>query len=194
MERLAIINKIRARIDELSPPNSPVVSVGLVITNPTDTLIDEMLDESLLFVLNNSSSVFLPQKSGGVVSVGIDDTTGYIEIPDDYVKLVSFRMKDWMMPVVFASKVSSKLFNRFISGGPHKPQCCIMKRDGKNVLCYYSVRDSHEVEHFYYVPEIKVEELDDCLVDLLCWVCTSRVLPIVGVDNVKALEMVNSML
>ena len=193
MERSAIINKTLRRIDELTPANSTIVDVGLVETNPVGELVDEMLDESLLFVLNNSSSIYLPRIDIMPTVYKIDETTGYVLLVD-FVKLISFQMKEWIMPVLFASKVSSKLFNRFISGAPHKPQCCIMKRDGGNVLCYFSVRNSHEVEHFYYVPLIKAEELDANLVDLLCWVCASRVLPIVGIDNTKALEMVNSML
>lgn len=51
MNRTALINQVKSKIDELSPEDAVLVDVGLTDEKPIDTIIDELLDESAKEVL-----------------------------------------------------------------------------------------------------------------------------------------------
>ena len=91
------------------------------------------------------------------------DGTGYVELPDDFYLLSSFKMGGWQKAVQEASLinelVSSIQSNEYTRGSEIRPVCVIdleeIAGDIKRVLRYYSVKKSlseHTIEQAIYVP------------------------------------------
>lgn len=101
-------------------------------------------------------------KSAGLVP-DLSHGTGYVELPDDFYLLSSFRMQGWQKAVQEASMinelVSSIQSNDYTRGSVIRPVCVIDLQEVsgaiKHVLRYYSLpKDltAHAVEQAIYVP------------------------------------------
>ena len=64
MERSALINKVKTRIDEVSASGDVIIEVGVENTKPYDSIIGELLDESALEVLLKAPFYRLKISSG----------------------------------------------------------------------------------------------------------------------------------
>ncbi len=93
-----------------------------------------------------------------------DDGSGFVVLPDDFMRLVSFRMSDWKRTVFEAigegdpryALQSSKW--RGIRGNPEKPVCAIVRRSEGKVLEFYSCNDmGATVEQACYIPVPKID-------------------------------------
>lgn len=86
------------------------------------------------------------------------DGSGYIVLPDDFLRLVSFKLASWNRTVTSAAEEGSSTDlmqrNVFTRGTPLKPVCVFGHRaDGKRIMEYFIAGDdNHEVERALYVP------------------------------------------
>lgn len=190
MERSALINKVKTRIDEVSASGDVIVDVGVENTKPFDSIIDELLDESALEILLKAPFYRLPvYKATNLTAVKDtnDDRIGSITLPNDFIRLVSFKMKGWLQPVLsFAlpgDAVAIKQSNKYIRGGVAKPVAVLYKDDTSMYINYYSVASAsdHEVTEFNYIKRLTADVItDDQLVDAMCWICAGKTLGIIG--------------
>lgn len=191
MERSALINKVKTRIDEVSASGDVIVDVGVENTKPFDSIIDELLDESALEILLKAPFYRLPVcKATNLTAVKDtnDDRIGSITLPNDFIRLVSFKMKGWLQPVLsFAlpgDAVAIKQSNKYIRGGVAKPVAVLYKDDTSMLyINYYSVvsASDHEVAEFNYIKRLTADGItDDQLVDAMCWICAGKTLGIIG--------------
>lgn len=194
MERSTIINKVKTRIDEVSASGDVIVNVGVENTKPYDSIIDELLDESALEILLKAPFYRLTISSGNVSPVkdSTDNHIGTITLPTDFLRLVSFRMKEWQQPVtsfaIQGDEVAQKQANKHIRGGVAKPVAVLSKSNSGYVATYYSVQSSHELKEFLYIKKDTAENMADSqLIDAMTWICAGKVL---GVLNQPTLSNV----
>lgn len=190
MERSELINKVKTRIDEVSASGDVIVDVGVENTKPFDSIIDELLDESALEILLKAPFYRLPVYKATNLSATKDtndDYIGSIDLPNDFVRLVSFKMKGWLQPVLsFAlpgDAVAIKQSNKYIRGGVAKPVAVLYKDDSSMYVNYYSVasKDDHQVTEFFYIKRLTAKEItDDLLIDALSWICAGKTLGVLG--------------
>lgn len=190
MERSALINKVKTRIDEVSASGDVIVDVGVENTKPFDSIIDELLDESALEILLKAPFYRLPVYKATNLTAKKDtndDRIGSITLPNDFIRLVSFKMKGWLQPVLsFAlpgDAVAIKQSNKYIRGGVAKPVAVLYKDDSSMYVNYYSVasKDDHQVTEFFYIKRLTADGItDDQLVDAMCWICAGKTLGIIG--------------
>lgn len=184
MTRQELINAVKTRIDELSPLDGVVALAGLVHDKPVDTFADCLLDECAREILMCAPAFRLSPETGLAQAVDDGEGTGHVVLPEGYLRLLEFKMKEWRRPVnavaVAGSDVALRQHSPFTRGGCCKPVCVFGHRDGKPVLEYYTVRGDHTVERFSYVRDVPAEDIPVELQDALAWWCASRLLEITG--------------
>lgn len=192
MERSALINKAKTRIDEVSASGDVIIEVGVENTKPYDSIIDELLDESALEILLKAPFYRLKITSASLMGTADsgDGKTGSITLPDDFIRLVSLKMSDWHRPVsVFAlpgDEIDKMQSNKHIRGGVAKPVAVLHKGTTGYKAKYYSVNSSHEVEEFLYIKRDTAENIADSqLVDAMCWICAGKTLGVLGEQNLS---------
>lgn len=187
-----LVNKVKTRIDEVSASGDAIVDVGVENTKPYDSIIKELLDESALEILLKAPFYRLPiyTETPTVTQDVNDKKIGTIQIPSDFVRLVSFKMKGWLQPVTsFAlpgDAVATKQSNKYIRGGVAKPVAVLYKNSTSNYAQYYSLAsdtDEHKVVEFFYVKKLDAASFSGVcieLVDAMCWVCAGKTLGVLG--------------
>lgn len=189
MEREQLINKIKTRIDEVSASGDAIVDVGVENTKPYDSIISELLDESAMEILLKAPFYRLNVTTGSVQAIkdSNDEKIGTITLPDDFVRLVSFKMASWLQPVTaFAfpgDAVATKQSNKYIRGGVAKPVAVLYRTDAGYMAHYYSVPSAsdHIVDEFLYIKKADATEIADSqMVDAMCWVCAGKTLGVLG--------------
>ena len=183
MQRQQIINEVKIKLEE----SHPYEDVEVINSPLIKELLDECTDETQLL-----APVYLLQPEEHAVStndiVENPDNTGYIVLPDDFLRLVSFKMSAWKKALIEAISEDHPKYNLqkniYTRGGISKPVAVIRYEPGENnrkVIEYYSVtNNNHNVDRLLYVNRKKAENLQNDLVDPLTWICASKVLEIEG--------------
>lgn len=187
MERQELINRVKAKCDEILPVDAGVCELLILPnTKSIDIVAGEVLDEAARDVLLKAPAGHLRGTICLNPPVGDDDGTGYVDLPDDFIRLLEFKMSDWQRPVTMVceegSSVALKQYNRYMRGGIAKPVCVLGHEKNSRALRYYSSGE-HDVDRFVYVADCPAEELPELLQDALTWLCTSRVLKIFGKES-----------
>ena len=123
--------------------------------------IHEAADSSLLddgLLIPTSGLAMLQIEPGG---------PGYVRLPDDFMRLVIFKMTKWKRPVVEAiSDTDPRYFpqkSEFsgIRGGVDKPVCAVTTGNASKILEFYSLppgETDKSVEKARYLPLPKIED------------------------------------
>jgi len=128
-----------------------------------------------------------------IIEVDAPKGTGYVELPDDFLVLSSFKMKGWDIACFEAQleneQILRKQSNEFTRGNPKRP-VCVISAIGTNgtageVLRYYSLpkcadSDGHIIEQALYIPNVREladsPEIDERLFEPLAYLCASQVM------------------
>ena len=93
-----------------------------------------------------------------------EDGKGFIILPNDFMRLISFRMSDWTRTVYEAISESDPQYalqsSRFkgICGNPEKPVVAIVRRSEGKVLEFYSCKtEEATVAQATYLPVPKID-------------------------------------
>lgn len=181
MDRKRLQNEVKIKLEEIHPDEDiEVINSPLI-----DSLLNESTDEVQLL-----APIYLLDATEHAVStndqVENTDNTGYIVLPDDFLRLVSFKMSVWKRAVTQAISEENPLYNKqkntYTRGGIAKPVAVIRFEPSENnrkVLEYYSVtNNNHNIDRLLYVDRKFAENLQDDLVDPLTWICASKVLDV----------------
>lgn len=124
--------------------------------------IHEAADSSLL-----DDGLLIPLTEAGQPTIQVSpDGSGYVKLPDDFMRLVIFKMTQWKRPVVVAlSDTDPRYFmqkSRFlgIRGGVDKPVCAITTGEASKILEFYSLSPGEldtSVEKARYLPLPSIE-------------------------------------
>lgn len=187
MTRQELINAVKTKIDELSASDGRVIPIGLLYDKPVDSFADGLLDECAREVLMNAPAWRLKGDTAALVMRGNRDGSGYAVLPENFLRLVEFKMPEWECAVTeiaeAGSGVARKQRMRFLRGGCSKPVCVLGHRVEGRVMEYYSVKRRHEAERFVYVRSVAAEDVQVDLQDVVAWWCASRILEITGRAN-----------
>ena len=194
--RQSAINYIKAKLDELVPGGEGMtfsLSSEPNITNHLDLLINAHLDECVKdVILSAPISVLFPTADTTTTgTVNTDAKTGYVVLPNNFLRLSSFKMTEWLKdidtPITPKDPKYKKQSNEFLRGGISKPVAVLTwKNVGsvmKRVLEYYSVETAHTIEKLLYIPETIAEDfiaVNPNLVDSLAWMTASKIMQITG--------------
>ena len=184
MTRQELINEVKTKVDELSASDDKVVPFSIYNGKPIDSFADGLLDECAREVLLNAPAHHLDGSSSSVYPNKNADGSGYFYWSSDWLRILSFKMKEWKRAVTeFAepgSDVALKQSNVFLRGGVCKPVCVLGHRSGWRVVEYYSVKRSHDVDWCVVVRVCPAEDVSVALQPALTWFCASKVLQILG--------------
>lgn len=191
-------NLVKTDMEELSPQwESEVLQTDAIgIERYIETKLPEAIRQVLLSVSPSMleavpfDAALLPQKN--------QDGSGIVPLPEDWMKMVSFKMKGWNRPVTeFLAEedpLAIRQQNLFLRGGSLKPVCVIGHTpEGILSLFYYSLPAYvrvHEIEQALYLPCPK--EVDGGydfprrLMPEVCYVCAALVYDILGRPDMAA--------
>lgn len=121
--------------------------------------------------------------------VTYQDGTGYLALPDDFMRLIIFKLATWSRPVIEPISDTDPMYfaqhSRFkgIRGGTDKPVCAITTGTSGRVLEFFSIKEgtTASVEKAKYLPLPKIESNDTIkicrkLVQPSMWQCAGLVM------------------
>ena len=131
-----------------------------------DELIRAKLAAAVRSVIEMCPAQLLDAESldfGTVKPVDAGDGCGYILLPDDFLRLVSFKLKTWNRAVTSVAEEGSSTDlmqrNPFTRGTPLKPACVFSHHaEGQRTMEYFTAgkgedgKADHSIERALYIP------------------------------------------
>ena len=163
-----IIDKVRIVMDETVNVVSPLFDATAL---DLDTIIRQSLPDAVKAIHNTAPTHLLDGKIIASTPVNNQDGSGCILLPDDFMRLIIFKLDGWKRPVVIPITDQHPDYilqkNKYVRGGTDKPVCAITtNRSGKKILEYYSLPGSyatHTISQALYIP---VPEIIDNKIDI----------------------------
>lgn len=200
------INRVIHILNE-SDPTEGVELIGGDMTN-VSLYIEKLFPAAWRKSVSLLPSRFFEETdfSGSPRVTDAPDGTGYIMLPDDFLKLSRFKMKGWKQSCMDAIEssplVDRKQSNEYLRGTPQRPVCVLrsMYADGRyrKTLHYYSLpksnmADKHVIEEASYIRNLLIMPfelpLSDEAIDPVAYLCAATVLlSFEKFDTAKALE------
>lgn len=111
------------------------------------------------------------------------DGSGFVVLPDDFMRLMAFKMSDWERVVTDAITVDDPMYakqsSRYkgIRGNKQKPVCAIVNRPEGRVLEFYSCdNESATMEMGVYRPYPKIDEYKGVEISERCYMAVVYVI------------------
>lgn len=161
-----MVKDVKVAID-MNRNDVPLLTEGDPETLTLDEIIYAKLTEGVRLVEMEAPSRLL--ESGHEIGeermfVG-DDGKGFIVLPEDFMRLVAFRMSDWKRTVFEAITEDDPLYAlqsskwKGVCGTVEKPVVAIVRRSEGKVLEFYSCRDGNAtVTHGTYLPYPRIDK------------------------------------
>lgn len=155
---------VRIAVD-MNRESTPLLLDGDTETTSFDDIIYAKLTDAVRMVEMEAPLNLLEQghQFGDNVVWG-EDGKGWILLPDDFMRLVVFKMSDWRHSVSEAITQDDPKYSRQwsrwkgICGNPEKPVVAIVNRAEGNVLEFFSCHDdTATVEQAVYVPLPRID-------------------------------------
>lgn len=163
-----MIRDVRVAID-MNCVEKSLLGSGDEDTLRLDEIIGSKLSEGARLVLVEAPSRLL-ESGHDFVNEDLsnffmgEDGKGFVILPDDFLRLVSFRMSDWSRTVYDAISENDPRYAlqssrwKGICGNPEKPVAAVVRRSEGLVLEFYSCRDRDAtVAQASYVPVPRVD-------------------------------------
>jgi len=135
--RLALINLVKAKLDEVIPEGEGLqfsLEDEKNVSDPLDLLINAILNEAGKRVLMNCPKHYLVSVkcANSAIPNSIDKKIGIIPLPDNFLRFISLKMAEWEREVAEpipdnSLKILSQ-YNKITRGGTYKPQAILGKR------------------------------------------------------------------
>jgi hypothetical protein len=198
--RMERIQGVKVKIDEMMPEGEGSqfsVEDDTNNTNILDLYINSRLDPAAkilmqiapIHVIIGIDAIDTNLDEPAIPVRSEDNLTGYVILPDDYIRLIAFKMDGWYREVTELFKHGDSKYNKqytVLRGGKNKPACNITQKvigaTVKKIIEYFSLDalDDHIIEKFIYVGEIAAEDVQANLTDALEWICAKNILQITG--------------
>lgn len=173
MNRTAIMDGVKAKIDEVTPQG---------VSSPLEDLIGPAMNDCAVTLLGDLPSGMAPTETLPTTSM-TRDTEGeraYIPVPEDYVKVARIRFSSWEKAVTKAIPIESADYileeNPYTRGGYARPRVWI----GDFGLECSRVAPEDTVTEALYIKRLLPENLPDITLEALEWLTASVVLQIVN--------------
>lgn len=156
---------VRVAVD-MNHSSTPLLVDDDIDTESFDEIIYAKLVDAVRVVEQEAPLHLLEQghQFGGDNVNWTENGKGWLVLPDDFMRLVVFKMSDWKLSVSDAISQDDPLylrqFSRWkgISGNPEKPVVAIVNRAEGTVLEFFSCNDdTATIEQAVYVPYPKID-------------------------------------
>lgn len=156
---------VRVAIDA-NIDNAPLLVEEDVDTLRLDDIIVSKLADAVRLVEMEAPINMLEQgHQFGEAVTWRDGGKGWVLLPDDFMRLVVFKMSDWLHGVSDAISQSDPAYQRQfskwkgVSGNPERPVVAIVNRAEGNILEFFSCNDSTAtVDQAVYIPFPNIDE------------------------------------
>lgn len=172
----AIERDVRVALDE-NDVSTQLVQMGDVDTLALNDIIRSKIVEAVRRVELAAPAHLLEEGHG--FSSGIywnGDGSGWVLLPDDFMRLIAFRMSDWERTVYEAISVDDPLYakqsSRYkgIRGNVQKPVCAIVNRAEGKALEFYACKDNTAmIVRAGYVPYPHIDKDDGIDISEKCY-------------------------
>lgn len=105
-----------------------------------------------------------------------ENGSGWTLLPDDFMRLVAFRMSDWERTCYMAISADDPLYDlqssryKGIRGNVQKPVCAVVNRAEGKVLEFYSCNSEEAyVKRASYIPYPSIDEEDGIDISERCY-------------------------
>ncbi len=167
---------VRIALDE-NDVNTQLVQMGDVDTLALNDIIRSKIVEAVRRVELAAPAHLLEE--GHDFSSGIywnGDGSGWVLLPDDFMRLIAFRMSDWERTVYEAISVDDPLYakqsSRYkgIRGNVQKPVCAIVNRAEGKALEFYACKDNTAmIVRAGYLPYPSIDANDGIDISQRCY-------------------------
>lgn len=158
-----LVRQIRLVMDENTDESALLSDATNLDLN---RMIAARLPEGARLVHERAPTRLIDGRPMNCTPVHRQDGSGYVELPDDFMRLVIFRLDGWKRPVTRPIEDTSPEYalqkNKYVRGNSDKP-VCVLSTDGSGnkILEYYSLPASVAdpvVTHAAYVPYPEVSD------------------------------------
>lgn len=170
-----IIKEVRVALDR-NNDSAPLIATDDIDTLTLDEIIESKIAEATRIVEVNAPTFLLEGGKDFANSVDwlgeVGKSSGRIHLPDDFLRLVSFKMSDWVRAVSVVITDDHPLYemqsSRYpgIRGCPQDPIVAIVTQPIGQVLEFYSCDGGEDVyiQRARYIPIPKIEDghIDIC--------------------------------
>lgn len=156
---------VKSIIDEITPSTSVVDYNNLPIDDRIETFAENCAKQSIL--LSPHKCLVGKEIPGDISSYG--DGSGYIALPNDFLKLFSFKMEGWKKRVTETVTEDSERYllqkNAVTRGGINFPVCAVVNSEKGLILEWYSVPSYVRMpkcteKRYVPIPEITNSEIN----------------------------------
>lgn len=170
-----IVQEVKVAIDE-NVSSTALSGLGDVDTLTKEEIINSKIVAAATVIESNAPSYLLDSGRAFGESIGWHGQpghgSGYIHLPDDFLRLVTFQMSDWDYPVTIAITETDPAYqqqrSRFagIRGCPQKPVVAITNQPIGLVLEFYSCSSGDDAfvkrARYIPIPRIRNHKIDLC--------------------------------
>lgn len=156
---------VRIAID-MNHNSTPLLAEGDPDTESIDDIIRAKLVDAVRMVEMEAPAKLLEQgHQFGEYITWAEDGKGWTILPDDFMRLVVFKMSDWSYSISDAITQDDPIYNqqfskyKGVSGNPEKPVVAIVNRAEGQVLEFFSCKDdTATVEQAVYIPMPSIDD------------------------------------
>lgn len=171
-----IAREVRIAIDQ-NMTSEQLIATGDIETLSLEEIIRSKIVEAVRRVETAAPVHFLEEGHDfGDAVYWADLESGWVLLPDDFMRLIAFRMSDWERTVYAAISVDDPLYakqsSRYkgIRGNVQKPVCAIVNRAEGKALEFYSCNSEEAyVSRASYLPYPHIDEDDGIDISEKCF-------------------------
>lgn len=160
-----IMQDVRIALDE-NKISDQLINDEDIDTLSLNEIIHSKIVEAVRRVENSAPLQFLEERHHfGDAVFWADKGSGWVLLPDDFMRLIAFRMSDWERTCYSAISVNDPLYelqssrHKGIRGNKQKPICAIVLRaEGRALEFFSSNSTSAKVIRASYLPYPKINE------------------------------------
>lgn len=171
-----LVRDVRVAMDQ-NMTGEQLLSEGDMETLALEDIIRSKIEEGVRRVETGAPVHFLEEghEFGEAVFWG-ERESGWVLLPDDFMRLIAFRMSDWERTVYAAISTNTpdygKQSSRYkgIRGNVQKPVCAIVNRPEGKALEFYSCKsEGASVAVATYLPYPRIDKLDGIDISERCY-------------------------
>lgn len=171
-----IVREVRIAIDQ-NMTGEQLIATGDVETLSLEEIIRSKIVEAVRRV-ETAAPVHLLEAGHnfGDAVYWADLESGWVLLPEDFMRLTAFRMSDWERTVYAAISADDPLYakqsSRYkgIRGNVQKPVCAIVNRAEGKALEFYSCKSKEAyVSHASYLPYPRIDEYEGIDISERCF-------------------------
>ena len=178
MQRSGIINKVKVRLDEITPDDE--------VTHPLDALIDSLIDDASYMVCKFAPKGYFTPTQIDFAEQYVDTTNKklYLAVPSEFVRLYKIKNDSWEYDVEDVIYEGSEAYqiaiDENVGAGKGRPVVAVIHDEIDSTFgeyfeiwpLVYESGNSVSLDTTMtgsYIKKLKPEELNERLIDALVW-------------------------